>query len=420
VGLAGAQFGEDAAHRAGKHVHELVEKWLVQPERAAVADGPAQDAAQDVVAIRVARLNAVGDGKAQRADVVGDHAEGDVDFLLLRPAGAARDGERAGIFFAAELFDLVKDRAEDVGLVVRDFRVCEVGESFRALDDRGHALEAHAGIDVLLSERDKLDGERGHPGRVSRHPAGVVLSASRMLAGAGWKPALPGLCVELDEDEVPDLDALGGAFVDEGAARVAGGREIDVEFRARAARAGLAHHPEVVGLVAVDDVNVRVESGGAEFLGPEIPRRLVALGGVALAGLVNGRVEPLRREAPAPDDQLPRPVDGFLFEIIAEAPVAEHLEKRVVIRVEADVIEVVVLAAGADALLRVGRAARRVRALDLAEENGHELVHARVGEEQIRTLGQQARRRHDRVALRFEEIEKGSSNLGAGHHGGVG
>jgi hypothetical protein len=46
--------------------------------------------------------------------------------------------------------------------------------------------------------------------------------------------------------------------------------------------------------------------------------------------------------------------DGFLLEVVAEGPVAEHLEERVVIGVEADVVEVVVLAAGADALLGVG------------------------------------------------------------------
>ena len=50
---------------------------------------------------------------------------------------------------------------------------------------------------------------------------------------------------------------------------VAVGREVDVEFGARAARAGVAHHPEIVLLVAVDDVDLRVESGGAEFLGPD-------------------------------------------------------------------------------------------------------------------------------------------------------
>ena len=53
-------------------------------------------------------------------------------------------------------------------------------------------------------------------------------------------------------------------------------------------------------------------------------------------------------------EQFPRPGDRFLLEVVAEGPVAEHLEEGVVVGVLADVVEVVVLAAGADALLRVG------------------------------------------------------------------
>ena len=75
----GADFGEDVAHRVGEHVHEFVEERFVEAERAAVAHGAAQDAAQNVVAVVVAGLDAVGNRKAQRADVVGNDAEGDVN-----------------------------------------------------------------------------------------------------------------------------------------------------------------------------------------------------------------------------------------------------------------------------------------------------------------------------------------------------
>ena len=87
------------------------------------------------------------------------------------------------------------------------------------------------------------------------------------------------------------------------------------------------------------------------------------------------------------DDEFPRPFDGFLFEVVAKTPVAEHLEKRVVVGVEADVFEVVMFAAGADAFLGVGGAARRVGTFGLAEEDGHELVHAGVGEQEVRRMG---------------------------------
>ena len=54
--------------------------------------------------------------------------------------------------------------------------------------------------------------------------------------------------------------------------------------------------------------------------------------------------------------QFPRVLDRVVLEVIAEAEVAQHLEEGVVPRGVAHVLEVVVLAAGADALLRGRRA----------------------------------------------------------------
>ena len=51
-------------------------------------------------------------------------------------------------------------------------------------------------------------------------------------------------------------------------------------------------------------------------------------------------------------DELPALRDGQLLEVVAEAEVAEHLEEHEVALGAPDVVEVVVLAAGADALLR--------------------------------------------------------------------
>jgi hypothetical protein len=66
-----------------------------------------------------------------------------------------------------------------------------------------------------------------------------------------------------------------------------------------------------------------------------------------------GGVEAVGGRAPDLGQQLPGPVDGLLLEVVAERPVAQHLEEGVVVGVLADVLEVVVLAAGADALLAV-------------------------------------------------------------------
>ena len=199
-----------------------------------------------------------------------------------------------------------------------------------------------------------------------------------------------------------------------------------MDFAARPARAGFAHHPEVVFLVAVDDVDFGIEAGSSEFGGPKIISFLIEVAGIAFGfvGIIDGGVEAARREFPDLGDEFPGPVNGLFLEVVAEAPVAEHLEEGVVIGVEADVFQVIVLAAGADALLRVGGAGgasgERPGPLvnvggALVEENGVELVHAGVGEEQAGGIGHEAGGGHDGVALGFEKIQEGLSNLSRRH-----
>ena len=111
-------------------------------------------------------------------------------------------------------------------------------------------------------------------------------------------------------------------------------------------------------------------------------RLIVECGGVAFFRSVDGGVEAFRREAPDLGQEFPSPFNGFFLEVVAEGPVAEHLEEGVVVGVVADVFEVVVFASGADALLRVGCAGWAVGCRLAAEKVGHELVHPGVGEEQ--------------------------------------
>ena len=247
-----------------------------------------------------------------------------------------------------------------------------------------------------------------------------------------------GVGVVLNEDVVPDLDAAGVAAVDElgtGALAVfvevrSAGREVDVDLGAGTAGAGVAHHPEVVLLVAVDDVNVGIEADAAELLGPEIEGFLIAIRRVTRGRLVNGGEDASRREFPLLDDQLPRPRDSFLFEVIAKGPVPQHFEKRVVIGVEAHVFEVIVLAAGADALLRVGGTSGQsfvqhtgpsihIRTA-LAEEDRHKLVHASIREDarSIPAGVADVVTGDDGVILRFEKVEEALADLGGGGDGG--
>ncbi len=181
------------------------------------------------------------------------HARGD------SVAGVLPGRQSAAIRQAAHLLQFVEERTEDIRVVVRDARVGKVREAFGPLDDAGDALEAHAGIDV--------------PG------------------GEGGEGAV-GVGVKLDEDEVPNLDAGRRALVNQAATGVARWGEIDVQLGARSARAGLAHHPEVVFFVAVDDVDGGVEPRGGEARGPVAPRFLVTFRRVAECGigLVDGGV----------------------------------------------------------------------------------------------------------------------------------
>ena len=92
-GFLGADLGECVSHDRSEDRGELVKEGGREAERSAVADGTAQDAAEHVVALSVARLDPVGDGEAEGAQMIGDDAEGDV--ILLLGVGR-REGPVAG------------------------------------------------------------------------------------------------------------------------------------------------------------------------------------------------------------------------------------------------------------------------------------------------------------------------------------
>ena len=69
-----------------------------------------------------------------------------------------------------------------------------------------------------------------------------------------------------------------------------------------------------------------------------------------------------------------------MLEVIPKGPVSKHLKHRVVVRIMAHLLEVVVLTAHAQTFLRVGHAA--ALGFDVAENDVLELVHTGVGEHQ--------------------------------------
>ena len=107
--------------------------------------------------------------------------------------------------------------------------------------------------------------------------------------------------------------------------------------------------------------------------------------------MVDGRRQPVGAQPPLLGQQVPRQLDGAILEIIAEGEIPQHLEEGVVARGVADIVEVVVLAAGADAFLAAGRG--RVGPRLEAGEDVLERHHAGVDEHQSRVVVRHQRRR---------------------------
>ena len=347
---------------AGDHVAgQLAQEGALDPELLPVPHRAAHDLAQDVAPALVAGQHAVGDEEGRRAQVVGDHAHRHVVLGVLA-VGLARPAA-----------DRLEEGCEEVGVVVGEL----------ALHDRRHPLEAHAGVD----------------------------------AGRGQGVERPlGVAVVLHEDEVPDLEPPVALALD-AEARPAGrllaaGKVValeEVDLGAGPAGAGLAHGPEVVLRPELED------PVGRDVGGPEAVRLGVARD--RTLALEDRDLQAVLGEAELAGEEVPAELDRLLLEVVAEGEVAEHLEEGVVAGGHAHVLEVVVLAAGAHALLRGGGA--RVVPLLPPEEDVLELVHPRVREEEGGVvLGHERRALHHAVPPLLEVPEERAADLvGRLHHG---
>ncbi len=235
------------------------------------------------------------------------------------------------------------------------------------LKDRGHPLQAHAGVHRPFGQQ---------------HPGGVL-----------------GL-VELHEDQIPDLDppvtatfVLGGAV---GPPARAAPTEVEVDLTVVAARSGRAGLPPVVLQTGHAVV------GHADLIGPDVER-------VAVVRVDRGP-EPVGVQTEALGEQLPGHLDRALLEVVADRPVAQHLEEGVVRAVahRGDVVSGETRAS--EALLARGhpRAGRGALAADVAFE-GH---HAGHGEEQRRVVTRnQGCVGQDVVPALLEESEEAPPDL---------
>ncbi len=82
----------------------LSEERLLHAQNAAIAHSAAEQLAQDIPPFHVARLRSVGNRKRKRANMVGDHMKCGAKMRVFLV-----------VFFAAHLFDLGDQAAQDVG-----------------------------------------------------------------------------------------------------------------------------------------------------------------------------------------------------------------------------------------------------------------------------------------------------------------
>ena len=346
------QLGVGLGHRLQADREQLGQRRVLHAEQPHGADRAAQQAAQDVAAALVARGHPVAHQHQSGPDVVGDHPEPDVVAVVgpVVPPGQLLGGG--------------DDRVDLVDLV----------EVVHPLEQVGHPLQAHPGVDVLVGQ---LTGD-----------VEVHLGADRGE-------------LLLHEDQVPDLQEP--VLVDHGAAVGAVLRTpVDVDLAAGATGARDPHVPVVVLPAAPLDPLLR-EPGHPV---PDVGRLVVPLQHGHPDGV---RVEPEEPVVLGAGDQLPGVGDRPLLEVVAEGEVAVHLEEGAVPGGLADLLDV----QGPHALLHRGRPGPG-RGL-LPEEVGLEGHHPRVHEQQVGVVVQQRRTRHHRVALALEEGQPATADLGGFH-----
>ena len=281
-------------------------------------------------------------------------------------------GLRRGRRVAVRGAGLRRDPVHDLPVAVRVIHRHDV------LEDRCAALEPEPRVDVLRWQR--------------RQRAVRVL-----LVG--------------HEDEVPELEepcAAGASGRAIGLAAAVLLAPVVVDLGIRAARARATHRPEVLGGRQRHDPLDRhahaLPKLDRDLVGTELQLRISRMDGHPYAVPVEPHVV---------EHELARELDRSLLEVLPEREVAEHLEERQMVGVQADLFDVL----RAEGLLR-GRQQRRGRRFQ-PEEVRHHRLHAGAREERRAVVGarDEGGGRHALVALRLEEREVSLAQLCARPHG---
>ena len=145
-----------------------------------------------------------------------------------------------------------------------------------------------------------------------------------------------------------------------------------------------------------------------------------------MVGEITQTIHARRIETVHLGEQFPRKVDSALLEVVAEGPVAEHLEEGVVVDVLADIVQISVLASSTNALLRVAgslQLGKRTGGVDLgvrgdcecnlSQEDGLVLVHSGIRKEKHRIVEGNNGGGFDKgVSVVLEKLDKGTTHLG--------
>src|SRR5215472_11139921 len=304
-----AKLGISVTHRGDYPVIHGRQERPMDAQIAPVPCGAPDDAAQDVLAIGVTWIYALGDQEGHGSCVVCYRAEGDVRHRVPSVVAAIAQLARRGVDF----FD---DRLEQVDVVVAENTSVA---AFERLQRRGDPLEPGARVDVLVRQRRELSG---------------------------------GVAVVLNKHQIPEFDeALAPIHIHPAPQRSMPAPvarplpAVDIDFGIGAARPGLAHFPEIVLVTEAHDAL----PGQDAQLDPGLFRLLIIL--------VDSCIQEPRIDPPKLGDQLPMPCDRLGLVVIAERPVAQHLEKGVMVAVATDRFEVIVLAGDTQALLAIDNSA---------------------------------------------------------------
>src|SRR5579871_4293833 len=146
---------------------------------------------------------------------------------------------------------------EGIDFVIRD-SAAKIFETVRALDHRTDPLETHAGIDMPGGER---------------------------LEGPVWQR------VELDEYQIPNLNAQRASRIHQLRSAVTVRSQINADLAIWAAWTRISHHPKIIFAIARDDMVI------GQILLPQIARLDVRRRLFIAAEI--GRVQSFLREMPA-------------------------------------------------------------------------------------------------------------------------